>query len=263
MSRKRNIPGLAPRLILHIHRMQALGRSRDRVLCAVVMAAHNASRWIDAALESIEAQESCDGWKYETRIAVDACDETSRHLHARGTPHFWSPVNVGPYLLRNALMRKPADAYAVFDADDVMGEAYLRTLLPLMGDGIAGSGRVGIDKNGRPGTNVYPYVMGVSVFSPVALKKLGGYRPWRICADFDMILRAGKLKIPLAKHEDALFFRRDHPGQLTKHPETGIGSAERKALKAESRRLIKAGERHVKPVCAELVWRPVPVEVAA
>lgn len=232
-------------------------------LCAVIMAAHNATRWIGDALDSIEAQEPCDGWRYEVRIGVDGCEDTSRALHARRTPHWFSPTNVGPYLIRNSLMRKAADAFAVFDADDVMGESYLRTLLPLVGEGIAGSARVGIDVKGKPGEKVYPYVMGVSVFSAAALKKLGGYRPWRICADFDAILRAGKLKIPLAKHEEPLFFRRDHPGQLTKHPDTGIGSAERKALKAEARTRTKARELYVAPTYVDLQWRPVPVEVAA
>lgn len=234
-------------------------------LCAVIVAAYKAKAWIGECLNSIDGQEPLDGWRYETRIGVDGCLETAKALKARGTPFFWSPANVGPYLIRNALMRDPADAFAVFDADDVMLPAYLRTLLEIVGDGIAGAARIGMDQNGNVGKDpkVYPHIHGVALFSANALSKIGGFRSWRIRADADALLRAARLNIPIAKHPDALFLRRNHPGSLTNRPDTRIGSPERKARRTESKRLARKGQLYVEPECAHLEWREPRVKVGA
>lgn len=228
-------------------------------LCAVIVAAYQAEPWIDDCLDSIEAQEPLEGWTYETRIGVDCCPGTAHVLKLRGAPYWWSPQNVGPYLVRNTLMRPAADAYAVFDADDIMEPAYLRTLLEIMGDGIAGSARIGMDENGRSSANpiVYPHAHGVSVFSAAAWKRLGGYRPWRIRADADALRRAETLKIPLTKHPDPLFRRRNHPNSLTNATETRIRSPARKAAARETRRLLKKGQYYVQAEFAQLEWRTV------
>lgn len=226
-------------------------------LCAVIVAAYQAQTWIGECLDSIAGQEPLDGWAYETRIGVDGCLDTALALKDRGTPFWWSPANVGPYLIRNALMRDPADAYAVFDADDVMMPTYLPTLLGIMGDGIAGAARIGMDAEGRVGKDakVYPHIHGVALFSARAMFKLGGFRPWRIRADADALLRAVRLNVPISKHPDALFLRRNHARSLTNSPATKIGSPERKARRIESKRLARKGQLHVTPEYATLEWR--------
>lgn len=228
------------------------------MLCAVIVAAYQAPDWILGCLASIDAQEPLDGWTYETRIGVDGCVETSRVLREAGISHWYSPANVGPYLIRNALIfQAPADAFAIFDADDVMMPAYLRTLLPLMGEGIVGPARIGMDENGKvgPDPKVYPHLHGIGVFSAAAMEKLGGFRPWRIRADADAWLRAKKLGIPIAKTDEPLFYRRSHPNSLTNHPDTRMKSRERKDRARESKRLTRKGYLHVVPECAQLEWR--------
>lgn len=228
-------------------------------LCAVIVAAHKADAWIGECLASIQSQEPLEGWTYEIRIGVDGCLETRDALRARNTPHWWSPVNVGCYKIRNALMAKgAADAYAIFDADDVMLPWYLRTLLAILGDGIAAGARIGMDEHGNVGAEptVYPHLHGVGVFSAAAMRKLGGFRPWRIRADADAYLRAKRLDIPITKHnESPLFLRRSHPASLTNHPATAMKSRERKDRARESKRLVRRGHLFVQPECAVLEWR--------
>jgi hypothetical protein len=228
-------------------------------VCAVIVAAYRAESWIGECLDSIEGQEPLDGWRYETRIGVDGCLDTARALKERGTPFWWSAANVGPYLIRNALMRAPADAFAIFDADDVMYPAYLATLLPLMGDGIVGTARIGMDEDGNVGDDpkVYPHLHGVGVFSAAAIEKIGGFRPWRIRADADAWLRAKVLKVPITKHDEPLFMRRSHPGSLTNSPTTGMRTRERKDRARESKRLTRKGHLRVVPEYARLEWRDV------
>lgn len=227
-------------------------------VCAVIVAAHRAPDWIGPCLDSVAAQEPLEGWRYETRLGVDGCLDTARALKARETPFWWSPSNVGPYLIRNALIAQaPADAYAIFDADDVMMPAYLRTLLPLMGGGIVGPARIGMDEHGNVGLDpkVYPHLHGIGVFAAAAMEKLGGFRPWRIRADADAWLRAKKLGIPIAKTDEPLFYRRSHPNSLTNHPDTRMKSKERKDRARESKRLVRKGFLYVRPECAALEWR--------
>lgn len=227
--------------------------------CAVVMAAYRATSWILQALDSIDAQRSHGGWQYEVRIGVDGCEQTSRLLLDAGRAHWFSHENVGPYVIRNSLIRiSPASAYAIFDADDVMRPEYLRTLLGCVGEsGIAGAARWQVDAFGTPlNDRPSPFRGGVAVVSHSAWSRLGGYRAWRIAADNDLIVRARAMKIPVRTVTSALYDRRVHEDSLTRRPETGFGSQPRKELKRAAQQLIKGGcDLCVAPVTVPLEYR--------
>ena len=225
--------------------------------CAVIIAAWRAEEWIEECLASIEAQERVRNWKVEIRVAVDACEPTSRKLLALGRSHWWSPENVGPYLLRNSLIAiERAHAYAVFDADDTMEPRYLERLLRLAGSRhIAGSARMTVNEKGRILSRRSPYAHGVSVFGHEAWERVGGYRPWRIAADSDLIARAKELGVRVRSTSRALYRRRRHPWSLTRAPETKMRSEAREAVKEESLSRIEAGDLVVEPETVPLEWR--------
>lgn len=224
--------------------------------CAVIVAAYRATRWISEALESIREQQPRDGWTYTLRIGVDGCEETSALLSSGGQPHWYSPRNVGPYVVRNSLIAlEPADAYAVFDADDVMRPDYLSTLLHFMGDGIAGAARQNIDHEGTVTSHRRAYQSGVAMFSRTAWERLGGYRAWHIAADHDLILRAKASGITLTRPSRPLYFRRIHPESLTQDPEAGFGTLVRWGYKDRAERLTKQGARYVEPVTTAMEYR--------
>jgi len=219
------------------------------------MAAWKAKPWILKAIASIEKQRVRPGWEYELRIGVDGCEETSSALLEVGIGHYWSEENVGPYLIRNSLIElEAADAYAPFDSDDIMKAPYLDELLSWIGSrGIAGAGRTQVSNKGRILRRRARFQGGVCVMSAGAWAKVGGYRPWRMAADHDLILRARRLGVPVKAVREPLYFRRKHPGSLTNHPVTGLGSPARDELWKHMNQLTAKGK--------DLCIRPRTVEL--
>lgn len=213
---------------------------------AVIIAAYRAERWIEQCLDAWDAVTVPDGWEMDVWIGVDGCDRTGSILHQIGVHYWWSPRNVGPYLIRNSLIaRVKADAYVIFDADDMPHADYLTELLPMTADGsIAGAARRTIDETGTETSAHFPYANGVCVIPTEAWDRLGGYRPWRIAADHDLIQRAKAMGITIRKHNRALYTRRVHPDSLTRDPNTGLRSRERRNRKNETRRLIAQARRN-------------------
>lgn len=178
-------------------------------------------------------------------------------MKENGYAHFFSPENVGPYLLRNSLAAITSwDALAIFDADDIMMPKYLASLLPLVQDGIAGGARQTITKNGVAKDKGLPFRHGVCVISRQAWLELGGFRPWRILGDWDFIYRAKAKKIPITSYDDKpVYRRREHPNSITSSPTTGRRTPIRKQYKIDSRRYIKNGDLYVPLVTVPLIWR--------
>lgn len=225
--------------------------------CAVIISVYQAhAPWLRECLASIRAQVPTPGWSYEVRIGVDGCAETSLILHLLGEDHWVSPVNVGPYVVRNSLIGlQAADAYAIFDADDVMHPGYLLSTLGVAGDGIAGAGRFTMDAHGRVNrTYLCRYQNGVAVFSRRVWETLGGFRPWRVAADHDFIQRAKAAGIPVTKIEAPLYYRRMHAGSLTNSADTVLHGPLRAELKRQGDALIAAGNLFAHPCTTPLTF---------
>lgn len=227
--------------------------------CAVIMCAFEAKReWILKAIESVQRQLERPGWTYELRLGVDGCEHTSELLLEAGIGHWMSEENVGPYILRNSLIGlEEAEAYAPFDCDDVMKRPYLRELLGWIGSGaIAGAGRTSINADGRVRRRRSRFEGGVCVMSRGAWEKVGGYRPWPMAADHDLIIRAKKLRVPVKNVREPLYFRRRHPNSLTMKLETKIGSPARNQLWERAKELCAKGiELKIHPRTVELERR--------
>lgn len=224
------------------------------------MAAYHAERWIEQAVESVRAQEPLADWRFELRIGVDACNETAAVLRRMEQPYWRPRENVGAYVLRNSLIALgPADCYAIFDADDVMCPAYLRTLIPhAWPDRIAGPARQTINADGEliERHRVRRWEGGVFVIGTAALERLGGYRAWPVAADSDLMWRAKDMGIRVRSVHSAdggaLLLRRRHHHQVTRSRTVGIGTPFRRSLSTEGRRLREAGELFVHPETRKL-----------
>lgn len=221
--------------------------------CAIIVSAYNADRFIEECYLSIAGQELFPGWEYEIRVGVDGCPKTAAKLASLAIPYYWSPINVGAYVIRNSLIGlAPADAFAIFDADDVMMPHYLRTLLPLLDlPSIAGAGRYTINLSGQI-LGQTPYTRGVFVISGEAFRLLGGFRDDRTSCDADLINRAELLSIPLFKIDLPLYYRRKHKDSLTQNKVTGFNSVYRNAIRTKHRQLMENGELYVIPTTTKL-----------
>jgi len=206
--------------------------------------------WLEQCLLSIALQVLPEGWSFEVRIGVDGCPETSALLTRMGSSHWYSEENVGPYLVRNSLILKPPEPdqpepthYATFDADDVMRPGYLHTLCAMAGsDVIAGPARVTMTPEGirKPGRAAFQG--GVACYPVAVLVALGGFRPWRIAADSDLVRRARAMGFTVKSSSEVLYDRRRHPDSLTQREDVGMRSDVRNALTVESERAVRAGE---------------------
>jgi len=204
------------------------------VRVAVIMAAWRAAPFIGEAIESWGAVDVPDGCSVDLRVGVDGCKQTAAALDALGVRYAWSRKNVGPYVIRNSLVAHgPADAYAIFDADDRVLPRYLLDLLPLLGKGIAAGGRHTIDEAGeRTEGRIMGHVNGVCLISHAAWERVGPFLPWRVAADAEWHRRAKRLGVRKRTTATAVYERRRWPGALTQRPATGFRSPARLAAKA-------------------------------
>ena len=104
---------------------------------SVVMSAFNASSHLEASLSSILAQESSE-FDLEVHVGIDGCPDTKKmalqlQYLFRGRVRFWNSLNnVGPYLIKNSLLKKIAQRNGLvlfFDADDILPPGLLAMYL--------------------------------------------------------------------------------------------------------------------------------------
>lgn len=233
---------------------------------AVIVAAYQArADWLAQCLASIDASAAtAPGVAVHVRIGVDGCAETAAHLEDLGRSYYWTPENVGAYILRNSLLRlAAADAHVIFDSDDVMLPAYLPLVLgALQRHAIVGPSRLDCAAD-LTDKRFFRYRHGVCAFRHEVLAKLGGYQAERLGADVDFIARARAARIQPHITGEACYLRRRHDASLTKAPDTGFGSAARHQARKRMERLRLGGTIYVKPVTVPLEARAVAHEGVA
>ena len=225
---------------------------------AVIVAAYQArADWFDQCLASIDASAAtATGLAVHVRIGVDGCAETATHLEDLGRSYYWTPENVGAYILRNSLIRlAPSDVYVIFDADDVMLPAYLSLVMgALQSHAIVGPSRLDCAAD-LTDKRFFRYRHGVCAFRHEVLAKLGGYQAERLGADVDFIARARSARIHPHITGEPCYLRRRHPTSLTKAADTGFGSAARHQARKRMERLRLGGTVYVRPVTVPLEHR--------
>lgn len=213
---------------------------------AVICAAYQAERYIGEMVASFYAQEPLEGWEYELRVGVDGCPATSAAL---SVPHWYSDENVGAYVMRNSLIGlAPADAYWIFDADDVMLPDLLKRHLPMLADGdIVTASRwecnENLDKLQRRLSR-----KGRFLVSRAAWQAAGGFRPERVSSDTDFQQRAEALGFQTVVGPfPPSVLRRTHANQLTKAGDTRIGGPERASIVRGFDEKRRNGELRIEP----------------
>lgn len=201
--------------------------------CAVIVAAYKAAPYIGEMIQSFDALKKLDGWEWEIRIGVDACPETARELEILGVDYWFSPENVGAYVMRNSLIAKGrADCYAIFDADDTMEPDYLfRLIPPAVKNGFSCSHKRVFGSNGTIEQNRC-YGGGIQVFTHELFEKLGGFKPDRVSSDLDFTLRAMQSGTEIYITPETLWSYRRLETSLTGNPATNCRSAYRAEIEA-------------------------------
>ena len=225
---------------------------------ALIIAAYKAEQFIMDCVNGIRSQEIPPGWNLETRIGVDGCPETSAVLSRLNIRHWYSPENVGAYLIRNALIYlSPADVYMYFDADDVMMPNYVRhNLACLKNHDVAMTGKIQCDAQLRPKEKAGLVQSGGAItFTQRALEAVGGFYRHRCAGDTDFMKRLEMAGFTICKSTTPTYYRRLHDGSLTRSGVTKYGGEYRKKVWAQMTANRERGVIKIKPTIVKLEER--------
>lgn len=204
----------------------------------IMISVWQAQEFIADCLESIKAQTVTD---WELLLAVDGCEQTLEAIRAMPKDDrirlFWSPQNVGNYTLYNSMLPHATNSYTViFGADDTMCpwfldyDLHMRDKYDVVGHCYHvlhhGTQTIRIPKQLLPASGV------VGVWKDV-YKATGGFMPWRCAADTEFRERVARNKYLFGYKSELTFYRRSHPGSVTKAEATGPQSDLRNGYKAE------------------------------
>lgn len=225
---------------------------------AVIIAAYQGrAQWLNECINSVEASAfQVADVTLDLRMGADGCQQTATYLGDLVEPYWWSPVNVGAYVMRNSLIATaPADAFVVFDADDVMLPGYFSTVVAaLQRHALVGPGRTECTEDLTP-IDDRQYKHGVCAFRPEVLARVGGYQAERLAADVDFIARARLAGFTPHIISEPCYLRRQHAASLTTAPGTRRGSAARRQATQRMERQRLGGKVYVMPVTTPLECR--------
>jgi len=222
--------------------------------CAICICAYDCAEFIPSLIRGIRNQYKTPGWEYEFRIGVDACAKTAAALKKERFPYLMAEYNVGHGVLRNALIyHGRADAYAYFDADDVMMPAYLsRNLSVLKNNNIVMAAKYNVDVNLKIRNGPIVQNGGAMTIPHRVIEYLGGFAHYRCAIDTDLMDRAKMAGFKIFPIKEGLYYRRAHAKSLTRAPKTGMRSDYRKQSWAAMTAVRKLGVIKIKPALVAL-----------
>lgn len=197
----------------------------------VIISAFKAEEFIEECLNSVKNQSV----KCQIILGIDGCNDTLLKVKEIKNNYtnlrvYVTPTNVGVYVMFNSLLDfvQEDDYVQFFGADDVMNNDMLEKM---------SSYEVAYSRH-----------VGTLFVKKSIITKVGGFREWRIFGDRDIVERIKLIgyKVELLP---LLFFRREHPNQLTKLPETCEGSELREFYK----KIVKENKiAYVEPIKTKL-----------
>jgi len=203
---------------------------------SILIPAYKAEKFIEECLDSIENQTYFkNNNNFEVLVGVDACQDTLNKLKNirskyRNLRIFLMERNKGTYITINTLFDIYKYKYVIiFGADDVMKLHMVETIMKYA-EGFDGvrfrytNFKGNFEKINEP-SPVFSH--GVVMFTDKLIKKFGGYMPWRIAADTELIKRMDRSS-NIKKINEELFWYRIHDDNISKKKETGQNSEMRK-----------------------------------
>jgi len=228
--------------------------------CTVIIPAYGVEKWINDCINAFKKQKPLDGWRYEIVVGIDGCEKTAKAIK---TSYWWSPQNVGVYVMLNSLISViDTDLYALFGADDIPFSNYLKTAIPVAEKyGFTKVRGIQCDENLNPYKKSKNKVKGQSLFKKEVIEKLGGFYFYKTSCDTDFRNRAYiegyDWKKAIKMFDSPLFYRRNHKNSLTKSKKTGIKSEYRLNVKKKMKEEFDKGIVKIEPQTTYLEYRRI------
>lgn len=198
-------------------------------ICAIVITAFKAEKYILETLSSLSSQVLPKNWTKKFYLGVDACEITSNLLKEKQINYFYSEQNVGTYILTNSLLKiaykDNCDIFLRFDADDVACEDFLiNGILNVNSHGFSRTYFYAADETGKQTSSTLTRAHGPVFFNREVLENLGGYYEFRSGCDTDFNNRANLLGYGTKNDHKPTFLYRQHQNSLMHDKELGKGT---------------------------------------
>ena len=218
---------------------------------AIIIPAYKSQNFINHCVKSVQLQSIPKDWTIDIRVGIDGCKETLKSIKSDCC---YFAENVGAYIMRNSLILSgTAHAYCLFDADDIMKPGYIAETINAIESGhdIIMLSKTNVDENLVP-INEKIEDGGAITFTDKSWQAVGGYQPYKVAGDSDIMRRFEIAGFTIHKIETPLYYRRRHLESLTKKSDTGIGSDYRKEVWQKMTELRASGIIKVEPETVEL-----------
>jgi glycosyltransferase involved in cell wall biosynthesis len=201
---------------------------KKRYEVSIVIPTYKNTKFLEECIDSIIiSAKRCDS--FEILLGIDNCNETLVFLNSHKIfknsciKIFYFSKNVGPYIIRNTLLKKAKYKNILFfDSDDVMMPDSIKKINEaLLQNDIVKYKFYNFDhgKNFSGDKNLSKssiYSHGCFGIKKQLLIDMNGFRPWTCAADAEFSERCAAQSIPVHKIEDPLFYRRYHENNLSK-----------------------------------------------
>lgn len=217
---------------------------------SIIIPTFNTPIYLEECLKSII--NSIKNLDCEILVGVDNCQKTLDYLKNikldQRIKFYFFQKNVGPYVIKNSLLKITNSNYILFfDSDDIMDSNLIHDLLlyktthqlikPMYLDFSYES--VNIDYNIK---KTKTYGEGVFAIDKQIFLDLNGFEPWKCAADSDFMKRLYNSKVRFMVTKNIGFYRRIHSNSLTQHVDTNYYSS----IRNEYQRISKNKKNNYK-----------------
>lgn len=200
---------------------------------SVCISAWKTAEYIEECLDSVAAQTwflNHDNW--EILLGVDGCEETLAKV--KDIMHKYKNLkvmmmdrNVGTYVTCNTIMKEAKYEWLLrFDSDDMMPNDMVDKIFS---NNLNGISAVRYMYYNFAGSNGQGFAWGSHMIKHNIFNKFGGYRDWRISADYDFLYRI-EPKCKILKLPSVFYNRRVRMNGLEFSQDTNMKSQQRKRL---------------------------------
>lgn len=215
---------------------------------SVIIPTYNNVDYIDECLNSILKSKN----KFitiEILVGIDSCVQTRNYIDENKNKYedirfFYFNKNVGPYVVKNTLVRlATSELFVFFDSDDfVLPDTLFRVLGSLKYNRYVQFKYKNFNENGIINKTPTSYAEGVIGIRKNVFLLLNGYYPWKCGADSELRFRYEHInKRKTNKLDTIVFYRRIHSNSLTQNDETGFKTVFRQNISNEIQRLKTKG----------------------
>lgn len=208
---------------------------------SIIIPAYKATEFISECINSIFNNKEMDDINIQVLIGIDGCEETLDYIKSTDIIDkcdvYYSENNVGPYIIRNSLLKiAKYEKILFFDSDDIMSEYMIKIVHDEL-DNFDSIRFSYLNFNNNDPDNYFkenlPYSHGQFGVKKSDILSLNGFLPWKCSADTEFLHRFDRNEFNMATISEPLFYRRYHGENLTQNDNTGLHTEYRKKLREE------------------------------